>query len=207
MIDLEAFVLIGGRSSRLGSDKAFAELGGMTLAQRAARTSEEAFSDVRVTFVAASDSQFGFDAAARLARPVVADLRPGFGAWSGVHTALAYARSEWVFVLACDYPFVTPRLLTCLASFAKSDQHAVAPVQPDGRLQPLCALYRASMIGPQMEIAFDAGRQLPPLRVFIEGKNIRRVASDEYSDAGDADKLFLNINTPEDLARAGDMAK
>jgi molybdopterin-guanine dinucleotide biosynthesis protein A len=80
---------------------------------------------------------------------MIADLRPGFGAWSGLHAAVAYSRSEWALVLACDYPFVTSDLLTLLAGFASKECDAVVPVQPDGRLQPLCALYRAAVIGPR----------------------------------------------------------
>src|SRR2546423_5271067 len=105
-MDIDAFILIGGRSSRLGTDKAFVELGGETLAKRALRTIEGALSPQHISFVAASDTQFEDHIPFALERPIVADLKPGFGAWSGVHAALAYATTGWAFVLACDMPFI-----------------------------------------------------------------------------------------------------
>lgn len=202
-IDIEAFVLIGGRSSRLGEDKAFIELGGMTLAERSARIIEAAFANVPVRFVAGADGQFPVDVLAGLARPMIADLRPGFGAWSGLHAALAYTRGEWALVLACDYPFVPPELIRLLAGFATDDNNAVLPVQPDGRLQPLCALYRVKPFIGEIEGLMERAEAMPPLRVFLDRPLTRRVEAHEYAAIGDPERLFLNINTPADLAKLG----
>lgn len=208
MIDLEAFVLIGGRSSRLGRDKAFVELGGVSLAERAAAAVEEAFADVDVTYVAASGSQFPSSAIATLSRPVISDLRPGCGAWSGLHAALASAHTEWTLVLACDYPFVTPALLRLLGDMASERYDAVVPVQPDGRLQPLCSTYQVRPVLSKIETAMDAGGELPPLRLFLSDELTRIVGEAEYASAGDVKHLFLNINTQHDLeCAASDMAK
>lgn len=202
MIDIEGFVLIGGRSSRLGVDKAFVDIGGVTLAERAARTVEDAFTDIRVTFVAGAGSQFPLDTIAGLARPMIADLRPGFGAWSGLHAALAYARTEWAFVLACDYPFVSDELLRFLAGCASDGFDAILPVQPDDRLQPLCALYRVGPMFAQIEGLMNRGHSMPPLVQFLDREQTRLVGADEYSAVGDPHALFLNINTQDDLERA-----
>lgn len=200
MIDVEGFVLIGGRSSRLGVAKAFVDLGGMTLAERAARTIEAAFDVVGVKFIAGADNQF--PAVSAFARPVVFDLRPGFGPWSGLHAALAYARSEWALVLACDYPFVSAELLGFLVDHASDDHEVVVPVQTDGRLQPLCAVYRVNPILNEIEALLDSNSLMPPLREFLDRERTRRVEADEYSAFGDPHALFLNINTQDDLARA-----
>lgn len=202
MIDLESFILIGGRSSRLGVDKAFVELGGVTLAERAARTAETAFPDRRVTFVAGAEAQFAVDAVVGLRRPMVADLRPGFGAWSGLHAALVYARTEWALVLACDYPLVSDEFLRFLAGCASEGQSAIVPVQPDGRLQPLCAFYRVEPMLAEIELLLETSPSMPPLVEFLDREQTRRVEAGEYSTVADADRLFLNINTPDDLARA-----
>lgn len=203
MIDLEAFVLIGGRSSRIGRDKAFIEFGGMTLAERAARTIETAFADIRVTFVAGAELQFPVDAVAGLARPVIADLRPGFGAWSGLHAALAYARSEWALVMACDYPLVSAELVKFLIDRASDDHVAVVPVQVDGRLQPLCAVYRVRPLMTEIEGLMDGGSTMPALAAFLDTVRTRRIEAEEYASVGDPETLFLNINTQDDLERAG----
>lgn len=199
MTGLDTFVLIGGRSSRLGRDKAFVEVGGVTMAERAARTIEAAFGDVPVTFVAGSDSQFSDAAVAGLGRAMIADERPGFGAWSGLHAALANTRGEWALVLACDYPFVSTELLRHLVTCVTDDHDAVVPVQNDGRLQPLCAVYRAKPLLAEIEALMDSGGAMPPLVAFLGREQTRRVEVDEYLTFGDPDRLFTNINTPADL--------
>src|SRR5205085_8926978 len=74
--------------------------------------------------------------------PAVADVYPRWGALGGLHAALANCRREWAIVVACDLPFVTAALFDHLASL-RANHEAVVPVQPDGRPQPLAALYRA----------------------------------------------------------------
>lgn len=133
---------------------------------------------------------------------MIADLRPGFGAWSGLHAALAYARTEWALVLACDYPFVTDELLRFLAGCASDGHDAIVAVQPDGRLQPLCALYRVGPMLAEIEGLMNRCHSMPPLVQFLEREQTRLVAADEYSAAGDPKMLFLNINTQDDLERA-----
>src|SRR6187402_2116512 len=98
-MDIDAFILIGGRSERFGRDKAFVEFEGETLAARAARIVESGLSPIHLRFVASAEDQFVAQLVFALGKPMVTDLEPGFGAWSGVHAALAYAHAEWAFVL------------------------------------------------------------------------------------------------------------
>ena len=198
-MDIDAFILIGGRSSRFGTDKAFVELDGETLATRAAKTIETALSPKRVTFVAASDDQFKGKMPVALHSPIITDLKPGFGAWSGLHAALAYAQNEWTFILACDMPFVSAELVKLLAANVDDSYEGIIPRQPDGRLQPLCALYRVKNVLPMIEEELDAGRSLPPLTDIFDELKTRIVTPDEYAALDNAGELFRNINTPADL--------
>ncbi len=198
-MDIDAFILIGGRSSRFGTDKAFVELDGETLAERAARTVEMALSPERITFVAAGDDQFKDKVPFAFNVPIVADLNPGFGPWSGLHAALAYAQAGWAFVLACDMPFVSVELVTLLATNVDDSFDAIVPRQPDGRLQPLCALYCAKNVLAMIEGKLDAGRPLPPLTDIFDELKARIVAHAEYAVLDNPGDLFRNINTPADL--------
>jgi molybdenum cofactor guanylyltransferase len=198
-MNIDAFILIGGRSSRFGTDKAFVEFDGEPLAARAAKTVEAALSPKYLTFVAASDTQFRDRIPFALDRPIVADLKPGFGAWSGLQTALAYARTEWAFVLACDLPFVSDELLQLLTALADESCDAVVPRQPDGRLQPLCAFYRSKQVLAAVEAMIDAGHSLPPLASIVDEITTRCVSPKEYEDLAGAGTFFHNINTPDDL--------
>jgi molybdopterin-guanine dinucleotide biosynthesis protein A len=201
-MDLDAFILIGGRSSRLGVDKAFVELDGKTLAARSAKTIELALLPSRTNFVVSSEEQFNCDVLSTLGNPVITDQKPGFGAWSGIDAALVNARSEWIFILACDLPFLTAELLQLLACFANGDSEAVVPRQSDGRLQPLCAFYRTQPARSVLETLFSSQRSLPPLNTIFDDLKTRIVEPDEYGHLRNAGNLFLNINTGNDLAKA-----
>ncbi|MBK8466274.1 MAG: molybdenum cofactor guanylyltransferase [Chloracidobacterium sp.] len=201
-MDLDAFILIGGRSSRLGTDKAFVELGGKTLAVRSADIVETALSPNRITFVARDKDQFKPELLSSLGHSVIADQKPGFGAWSGIDAALRNAQSEWIFILACDLPFVLAELLQLLAGFAKGDSEAVVPRQADARLQPLCAFYRIKPTLAVVETIFTGQSSPPPLNAIFDGLQTHIIEPDEYAELPNAEKLFLNINTENDLSAA-----
>jgi molybdopterin-guanine dinucleotide biosynthesis protein A len=189
-LDIEAYILIGGRSRRFGSDKAFFELEGESLAARAVRTLEAVSADMRVTFVASSEEQFGIKLKS-LERPVIFDPRKGFGAWSGLDAALWHSGSEWTIVMACDLPFVSAGFLLELVDRATASVDAVVPRQSDGRLQPLCAVYRTRVIRALVDATL--GREtVPPLAGLFD--HVRSVYPDAPAD------VLLNVNTPGDIA-------
>lgn len=199
-MDIDAFILIGGKSSRFGSDKAFAELNGQTLAARAAQTVSTALSPRRIRFVAGSENQFASSLLFGLGLPVVADLKPGFGAWSGLHTALAYSSTEWTFVLACDLPFVSAELIEKLAALAADDVDAIVPRQADERLQPLCAFYRRSTVLREVEERFTGLKKLPEITELFSMLRTRIIEIEEYCDLPGSREFFVNVNYMGDLS-------
>ena len=206
MSDIDAFILIGGRSSRLGSSKAHVKLGSETLAKRAFQTVSRSVPEGRVTFVAANDAQFGIEAI-RSGGPFIFDLIPDRGPLGGLHAALAYAKSEWIFVLACDYPFVSAEFISLLAEYVSEDFGAVVPEQSDGRLQPLCAFYRTAAARPVVEEIIEWPRVPPPLHEIVSRLNPRTVHPAEYAHVRGADEQFTNINTASDLEAAREIER
>lgn len=197
-MQIEGFVLIGGRSSRLGRDKATVELGGMTLAGRAVGTIQDAIEPKLVTLVARNSAQL--DNNALLAdTPFLFDLIEGRGPLGGLHTALAYALTAWIFVLACDYPFVSPDMIKLLSNLVSDKFGAVAPEQPDGRLQPLCAFYETETALAVVDKIINQPQVPPPLYKIVYELSPRIVKYDEYAHLPGASELFLNVNTPDDL--------
>ncbi|MFL6375192.1 MAG: molybdenum cofactor guanylyltransferase [Pyrinomonadaceae bacterium] len=189
-VDLEAFILIGGRSTRFGTDKAFFEYEGETLALRTVATVEAAFPDFETRFVAASEEQFRIQEDS-LARAVVFDLRKGFGAWSGLDAALSHSEAEWTLVLACDLPFITIHFLRSLVEMCGPDIEAVVSRDATGREQPLCSVYRTAAVRQAVERHMATVDNLPPLRELIA--ELRTTFVDAASDE------LRNVNSPADL--------
>lgn len=193
----EGFILAGGASSRMGEDKSRLSLGGRTFVEAAAGALRVVATRVSVVSSRAGAESHGL--------PVVEDLRAGLGALGGLHAALASCRAEWAAVVACDLPFVTGELLARLLSECTAETDAVVPVQEDGRVQPLCAMYRARVCLEQVEELIRAGELRP--RVLLSRVRARLVAFEELRDLQGSTRFFVNVNTPEDYARASGRMK
>jgi len=188
-------VLAGGRSQRYGSDKAFADLGGTSLVQRAARTLLPLADHV---VVVAND----LERHALEGLPVRPDLVSGIGPLGGLHTAVAWAAEEslrGVIVLATDMPFVPTPLLRDLAGRLDREV-AVVPASHGPRgFEPLCAAYDVGCLAA-IEAAVERGDRA--VVSFFPAVNLRIVELAVVSSYGDPDTMFFNVNRPEDHLRA-----
>jgi molybdopterin-guanine dinucleotide biosynthesis protein A len=189
MSEIEGFILVGGKSSRMGTNKAKLLLGELSFVQKIAAALSSISGQVRVVGGETSIEAWAF----------VPDVYREWGALGGLHAALDACRSPWAAIVACDLPFVTEQLFRRLAALREKFE-AVVPVQSDGRLQPLCALYRTSACLRQTQELIAAGERRP--RVLLERVHARRIAPSELADMAGADLFFTNVNTPEDYRRA-----
>lgn len=185
MEQIAAFILAGGASSRMGTDKSQLRLEQQTFTQRIAETLLQLTDSV---FIVGRDSD---ESSLRS----VADVYPKWGALGGIHAALAACSREWAIVVACDLPFVTSELFSYLAE-QRMDHDAIVPIQEDGRPQPLAALYRVDPCLRQATDLIEAGRRRP--LDLLEAVKTRWVAFDELRNFARAQSFFVNINTPED---------
>jgi molybdopterin-guanine dinucleotide biosynthesis protein A len=129
------FVLTGGRSSRMGRDKALMAYGDHTLVEHVAQVVERACGSV---VLVGSPERYR-----ALPYPAIEDVLPEEGPLGGIHAALCASSAEWNLVVACDMPLITEALLESLLEAAgQFTGDCIVPVSPGGRLQPLCALYR-----------------------------------------------------------------
>lgn len=187
---IEGFILVGGRSSRMGEDKALLVLDEQSFVERIS----EALSEI-----ARRQSLVGARRHYRSRLRNVPDVFAEWGALGGLHAALSNCEARWAAVVACDLPFVTGELFRRLAGL-RSDYDAVVPVQQDGREQPLCALYRTDVCSRRAEELIKSGERRP--RALLASVRTRRVAFDELADLEGAHLFFMNINTPEDYEQA-----
>jgi molybdopterin-guanine dinucleotide biosynthesis protein A len=188
-------VLAGGRSTRYGSDKAFADLGGVSLVERAARALDPV---ARRVVVVANDA--GSHAAGE--RQVRPDLIRGIGPLGGLHTAVAWAAEEdlrGVVVLATDMPFVPASLLEELV--ARLDRGvAVVPASRGPRgFEPLCAAYDVGCLSA-IEAAIERGERA--VVSFFPHVDTRVLDLADVAAHGDPETIFFNVNRPEDHLRA-----
>ena len=209
MDNLEGFILTGGASSRMGRDKAKLRLRDKTFIELAAK-SLYAITDERISLVGnlPFDSlRIEISANKIYDLPVVADIivKNSPAALVGLHAAIARAKRTHAAILACDLPFVTEDLLEKLAVLAAENNFdAVVPVQPDGRAQPLCAIYRCAICLPFIEEMLRGDDW--SLRGFLDRVNTLFVEFKQLSNLPNSELFFLNVNTPADFLAAQKIA-
>ena len=189
MDSVAAFILVGGAASRMGSDKSRLLIDNDTFTQRIAR--EMAAVTGQVSLVGRPDQTYPHLA-------IVHDVHPEWGALGGVHGALAACAAEWALVVACDLPRVKATLFDRLLR-RRQGFDAVAPLQPDGRRQPLCALYRVAECLPHSAALIERGERKPV--ALLQSVSTRWVQFAELADLPGAEDFFDNINTPQDYLR------
>jgi molybdenum cofactor guanylyltransferase len=188
--DVAAFVLAGGRSTRMGADKAFVMLEGRTLLARALELARTVTDNVCIVGSAEKFTAFG---------QVVEDVFRECGPLGGIHAALRASAAELNLMLAVDVPFVPVALLRYLVMRAR-DSDAIATVpRAGGGWQPLCAVYRREF-GDIAEKALRAGRY--KIGALFADANVQAIEEEELAGVGFSAASFRNLNTREELEAA-----
>jgi molybdopterin-guanine dinucleotide biosynthesis protein A len=193
---IEGFILAGGASSRMGQDKARLRLGAHTFVERIGQALAPVVD--RTTVVTSENRRAEWDL------PVAIDVFTDWGALGGLHAALTACQGSWALVVACDLPLVTTELFRVLAAVREGFE-AVAPIQPDGFEQPLCALYRVDPCRQRAEDLIAAGERRP--RMLLRAVHTRWVNVNELDALEGAPYLFSNINTPQEYESALQLLK
>ncbi len=190
---LSGIILAGGKSSRMGQDKRFIELGGRTLLDRSLEVFESLFSEILVV-VAEATPQL-----ADLTHRVVTDLIPGCATLGGLYTGLSYASSSRVFAAACDMPFLNPKVVEYLVTI--DPMADVVMVRLATGLQPLHAVYSKRCL-PILERMARGGNLTLHEITDAEALSVRLIPEDELRSLDPHLLSFLNLNSPADLELA-----
>ena len=184
MDEISAFVLAGGKSFRMGTDKALLKTGETTLLQRALSLAQPVAQNVLIVGDPAKFAGLG---------NIIEDTYRGCGPLAGIHAALSYSPTDRNLLVAVDLPFVTEEFLKFLIAIALQCTAVVTVPRCAGRLQPLCAIYRKSF-AEAAEQALQQGRyKIDPL---FEQVPTRMVEETELAAAGFSAAIFENVNTP-----------
>jgi molybdenum cofactor guanylyltransferase len=192
MVDeaITGFVLAGGKSTRMGRNKAELSLDGRTLLETALQAARDVTQEV---YILASPEVYGGWA------PAIPDVFPGCGPLGGIHAALARTKTEFNLIIAVDTPFLSGDLLRYLAERALAARAMVTAPEVNAYPQPLCAVYSRAFL-PVAERALRAGEfKIVPL-FPKQGTLLIREA--ELKQVAFGAEMFENLNTPEDLERA-----
>lgn len=182
-------LLAGGRSVRMGEDKIFADFDGRPLVEWVRDRLAPAFSH---TFIVAREvSRFQ-----HLGLPVVNDALPESGSAVGIYSAVLAAPTERVICVACDMPFVTPQFLRTLAE--RSVGYDAFVPRHSGFMQPLSAVYGKGTLEPFLDFIMSGRRRIFDI---YPGMNTGYLDMDG-GEFGDPERLFMNTNTPEEMAAA-----
>ena len=188
----------GGKSSRMGKDKALLPFLGTSLIERL----RDRFLDVGDELVVIANDFSGYQ---DLNLPLYKDLIPDRGALGGLFTALSVAKNPLIGLIAADLPFASPELLVNL--FEKlmiSGADGVIPNSEKG-LEPLHAVYRRETSLPLVKKVID--QDLWRMNAWFDQADILILSPEETQNLNSSKYTFMNLNTPEDFQHAEDLAK
>ena len=191
--NITGVILVGGKSLRMGQDKAMLKLNGQPLAERIIQTLQTCFDHLLLV----GDQPERFSA---YGLPVVADRYPG-SSLGGLYTGLYAAATERIFVASCDLPFPNQSLIRLICAEAGA-YDAVVPVTQQGR-EPLFALYRKSAL-PAMQTALDSGNYR--ITDLLQRLQVKEIDQEQIRKIDPAGQALRNINTPDEYASCKELA-
>jgi len=189
MSEVSVAILAGGRSRRMGQDKALLPLGERSVIERVIERVLPLSDDVTIiTDLPGRYRHLGYR--------MVGDVYPGKGSLGGIYTAIHVAQYEYCVVVACDMPLLNTDLLAYLAGLAPGFDVVVPRIEEFP--ETMHAVYGKGCLEPiQQQLLAD---QLKIIG-FFEDVRVRYVKYDEVSRFDPTFRSFINVNTPDDWER------
>ncbi|MDZ7291576.1 MAG: NTP transferase domain-containing protein [candidate division KSB1 bacterium] len=187
-----AAILAGGKSLRMGTNKALLELNGKKVIEHVVTAVQRVADEIML--ITNTPEEFAF-----LKLPMFRDEIEGIGPLGGIYTALQKCSTPHCLIVACDLPFLSEALLRFLSENAGSD--AVFAIDAGKGVEPLCAVYSKTCL-PAIERQMAKKQyKVADLLAKVQARVVRFDASYSFYSS----HLFYNINTPEEWRRAGEM--
>ncbi len=188
--DVTVAIMAGGKSSRMGRNKSFVELGGKTMIEH-----------VRDTVAPLSKNQIIItnepDHYQALQLPMFSDLYPDHGPLAGIYTAVYQAPTQYTLIVATDMPWLNPNLLNHLIQL-RNEADVIIP-RWQKFPEPLHAVYSKSVL-PAIKANLDQKKL--KITQFFDQVSVRFIEREEIEQFDKNGRSFSNINTPEELEEA-----
>jgi molybdopterin-guanine dinucleotide biosynthesis protein A len=190
---MTGIILAGGKSTRMGEDKAFIEVGEVPLFERAYRVLREIFSEI---IIVANDARPFENYEARLQKDIISDK----GALGGLYTGLFHSQSHHAFCAACDMPLLNPRLIKYMAE-ERDEYDVIIPRTRDG-LHPLHAIYSKRCLNPMRQLL-----NRDDLRIvnFFPQVTVRYIEEMEIRELDPHMRSLISVNTEEEMEAVRDI--
>lgn len=195
---LTVCIQAGGASSRMGEDKALKPFLGRPLIQRVIDRLSPIADEVIVTTNRPVDYAF-------INLRLFPDLKPDRGALGGLYTAIASATHPIAAVVACDMPFASAGLIEGMSRLLVEEEADVVIAKSEEGYEPLHAVYRRETCLPAIESAIDA--DLWKVIAWFPQVRVVELSAEEAKSFDPQGLAFWNVNTPEEFARAEEIAK
>lgn len=183
-MQLTGIILAGGKSSRMGTDKAFLEIGGKTLLHRAVEFCQPFCDEILVSSNNPEHKVGGF----RLINDEIRDCGP----MGGIYSCLKQSKNEWNFVLSVDAVYVQKNFVNFLITGIQGFD-VVVPIH-SGKKEPLIALYHKKLVR-EFKLKLEAGNY--KMHFLLEEVKTNFINSNHWLET--YPKLFYNLNFPEDF--------
>lgn len=192
---LTAFILAGGKSSRIGTNKSLLQISGKTIIQFLVEMLNPIFSEVVISSNEPESFEF-------LGKKIIKDIYPGRGPLSGIDSALNFTSSERNFIIGSDMPVISSELINYLIDY-RSDSEILIP-KADGKIQALCGIYSKAVLPEVEDLLDESSKSQWKLKGSVY--ELLNKVKTEFIKIDELDfyhpNLFLNINTPEDYELA-----
>jgi molybdopterin-guanine dinucleotide biosynthesis protein A len=190
--DITAFILTGGKSSRMGINKAFLEIDRKILIQRLSDLLDNLFENIIICSNDTASFEF-------TGRKIVKDIFPNKGPLAGLHSGLTISETDKNFFISCDLPFISDKIIRYLCDY-KSDASIILPIA-EKRIQQMCGLYSKNVLSQAEKLLIESKDNTISKTKGSIFELIERVPT-EIADVRKLEyyykDIFFNMNTPDD---------
>jgi len=186
--NMTGIILAGGKNSRMGTKKSFLTINGVRLIDKILDVYQDIFAEIIiVTNDSLAYTEF-------FATTVVTDIYKEKGALGGIYTGLFFASHNYSFVAACDMPFLSKDFIIYLTR--QVDKYDIVVPQLADGFQPLHAFYSQNCLSPIKRLLSADKLKITG---FYKEMRLLSIPEEKIKPFNKDGRLFLNINTPEDL--------
>ncbi|MGI8669148.1 MAG: molybdenum cofactor guanylyltransferase [Aridibacter sp.] len=192
--EFSGYILAGGKSSRMGSDKAFLKIGDKNFVENAVEILQP-ICENRLKIVLNSKQNYFIEKLPENI-PHIFDIYKTRGALGGIHASLKDCKTKYAVILAVDLPCVSSEAIIklCKITFDLQQISAVIPIQNNSKLQPLCGVYERNACLPKLEVLLTENNSIS-VHQFLELIDFITVDQTKLQDNSNS---FLNVNSPAD---------